>query len=600
MGFYRISSQLTDYILSRSTPSAAEKYFEQIVEAFERLAETGSLTWDRARLLESFHANPKLNISDEEMLSKLPGTEEKKVRELNNMYKVLGGMERSGQLNIRTRKVLERFLESAWRPWSEAETIPEPVVMRGRRKEPTVVPEIEEKEQIPFWERGEERLLEDIERKNKKAAEFIYELATHAGILERVPDFKERLIRLAERKFAWTTLLSFGVGLFKKAEPEELGLRWPEGEEEEEESPIEGLEPGDEDLIETATTKELENFIRYRPTGPNEEAMMELARRELKRRKEGWHGRTPPIRMAERKFAWTTLLSFGQGKPNLYFLIGPPAVGKSTWIKTNAAGATVANRDEEVIAAAKETGVGTYDDMFTRPPSDLLESSGLSVPPKEVVAAAAEGDEQARAQVDQFLSALPAIAENHKATADPATLQQFGDIVPFDFDTLKQVVVDFGVPVQYITPFEFGNIKSAEELVAQKFDEVRRQAVEGGGDIVIDMTNMNQASRDSHRKFLVAAKEGTDPGSADPQKVNDYYNQVAIVFAPEGGYSEDDKAKLKQVAHMRAEEIKAEGGAKTIPDQAYDRMFDSYEPPTDAEGFTQIEYVGIPSLGKLE
>jgi GTP-binding protein EngB required for normal cell division len=33
-----------------------------------------------------------------------------------------------------------------------------------------------------------------------------------------------------------------------------------------------------------------------------------------------------------------------QAKPKLYFLIGPPAVGKSTWINQNASDAAVCNR----------------------------------------------------------------------------------------------------------------------------------------------------------------------------------------------------------------------------------------------------------------
>lgn len=284
-------------------------------------------------------------------------------------------------------------------------------------------------------------------------------------------------------------------------------------------------------------------------------------------------------------------------KPKLYFLIGPPAVGKSTWITENASNAAVCNRDDEVIAAAKETGVGTYDDMFARPPSNLMQ--GLQVPSKEIVQAAENGDEQARLQVDEFLAKLPDIAEQYRQSASPEKLMQYGDVVPFDYNTLKTVLLTYGVPSQYVTPFEFENVNKANKLVGQKFDEVRKGAVEGGSDIVIDMTNLNKSSRDAHRKFIVAAKEGIDPGEADPTKINEYYDQIAVVFGSPEGYSDEDKDKLKQVARMRAEEIKAAGGAKTIPDAAYDRMFASFEGPDDSEGFVSIQYVGIPSLGKL-
>lgn len=290
---------------------------------------------------------------------------------------------------------------------------------------------------------------------------------------------------------------------------------------------------------------------------------------------------------------------YAVGKPRLYFLIGPPAVGKSTWITENAADAAICNRDDEVIAAAQETGVGTYDDMFARPPAQLMQDAGLQVPSKELMQAAEEGDEEARATVEQFINALPAIAEQYRQNADPAKLAQYGDVVPYDYNTLKTVILTYGVPPQYITPFSFQNVEKANKLVGEKFDAVRRGAVESEQDIVIDMTNLNKSSRDSHRKFIVAAKESINPGEADPNKVNEYYDQIAVVFASPEGYSDEEKEKLKQVAKMRAEEIKAAGGAKTIPDAAYDRMFASVEMPTDDEGFVDVQYVGIPSLGKL-
>lgn len=303
--------------------------------------------------------------------------------------------------------------------------------------------------------------------------------------------------------------------------------------------------------------------------------------------------------MGMRKLSWFANFFYrcAQAKPRLYFLIGPPAVGKSTWIQENAANAAICNRDDEVVAAAQETGVGTYDDMFERPPQDVI--AGLNTPDKETIMAAEAGDEQAKAQVEQFLAELPRRAEEYRQTADPSKLQQFGDVIPFDYDELKKVIVDYGVPAQYVTPFEFSNIRSANELVEEKFDAVRAGAVEGGGDIVIDMTNLNKSSRDSHRKFIVAAKEGIDPGEADPNKVNEYYEQVAVVFASPEGYSPEEREQLKQVAQMRAEEIKAAGGAKTIPATAYDRMFDQMEMPQDDEGFVDVQYVGIPSLGRL-
>lgn len=58
----------------------------------------------------------------------------------------------------------------------------------------------------------------------------------------------------------------------------------------------------------------------------------------------------------------------------IYILIGPPAVGKSTWVKNNLSSQDlhVINRDEIVEEVAEELGL-TYDDMFSVPGEDKKE-----------------------------------------------------------------------------------------------------------------------------------------------------------------------------------------------------------------------------------
>ena len=65
--------------------------------------------------------------------------------------------------------------------------------------------------------------------------------------------------------------------------------------------------------------------------------------------------------------------SFGDTK-KIYVLVGPPSVGKSTWIKNtfNQISPFVINRDDIVENVAKEYG-WTYDDMFVNPPTDSKE-----------------------------------------------------------------------------------------------------------------------------------------------------------------------------------------------------------------------------------
>lgn len=56
-------------------------------------------------------------------------------------------------------------------------------------------------------------------------------------------------------------------------------------------------------------------------------------------------------------------------KVNFYILIGPPAIGKSTFIKTMPEGTLVINRDDVVQQVASHYGL-TYDDLFILPPAE--------------------------------------------------------------------------------------------------------------------------------------------------------------------------------------------------------------------------------------
>ena len=61
-------------------------------------------------------------------------------------------------------------------------------------------------------------------------------------------------------------------------------------------------------------------------------------------------------------------------KKTIYVLVGPPSVGKSTWIKQTFSEVSpyVINRDELAEKVAEEYG-WTYDDMFMSPPADSTE-----------------------------------------------------------------------------------------------------------------------------------------------------------------------------------------------------------------------------------
>lgn len=279
-------------------------------------------------------------------------------------------------------------------------------------------------------------------------------------------------------------------------------------------------------------------------------------------------------------------------KPKLYFLIGPPAVGKSEWIKQNLTGdVAVVNRDEMVEKIAKESGVGTYDEMYTRPPKEITPDG---MPSKEKLQ-----DPSASDEVDAYVDKVRQAAESFNTNPDNSVaVKKYGKLVPFNKDAFETVIVKFGVKPQFIVPFEYEKIKRANDDVTSLLNLTRKESAKKGKSIAIDMVSMSRGERDQHRKFIVNAI--TDSSDGKPEDVNQYYDQIAIVFAPESGYTPEMIEQIKKRAAQRSEEIKSSGGSKTIPPAAYDRMFASYAEPTADEGFVSIKYVGVPSLQSLK
>ena len=283
-------------------------------------------------------------------------------------------------------------------------------------------------------------------------------------------------------------------------------------------------------------------------------------------------------------------------KPKLFFLIGPPAVGKSTWIQNNTdiiGDAAIVNRDDMVEQVASSTSIGTYDEMYVKAPMSIVPPG---MPEKDVMM-----DPESGESVDAYLETLKDAARDFNVNpANRDLVKKYGKLLPFDKNSLNMVIVKFGVPTRFIIPFEYSKIKKANDDVAALFDLTRKEAAESGRSIVFDMVNMTIEERNNHRKYLVAAIEGIEERAANPNDVNKYYDQVAVVFAPEQGYTDDVRDQIKRVAASRAEEIKQAGRSKTIPASAYDRWFSTYKPPTPEEGFTQVIQAGVPSLGLSE
>lgn len=195
----------------------------------------------------------------------------------------------------------------------------------------------------------------------------------------------------------------------------------------------------------------------------------------------------------------------------IYILIGPPSVGKSTWIKNNLSDKNpyIINRDDLVEKVAEEIGL-TYDDLFVTPPSG---------------------------------SNLGDVSDKYGTVVQSPTYMTWS---PLSYDKILDA-----------------NGKVAE-LFTQRVSDARNYET-----IIVDMTNMNSGSR----KSALNAIKGFE----------NEYKKIAVVFKFKG--SED---LIKQVAKKRAEEAKKIGKSKTIPDTAFDRMFQSYQEVTSDEGFDEV------------
>jgi hypothetical protein len=134
----------------------------------------------------------------------------------------------------------------------------------------------------------------------------------------------------------------------------------------------------------------------------------------------------------------------------IYVLVGPPSVGKSTWIANNfkAERPYVINRDDLAERVASEYD-WTYDDMFMTPPKD----------------------------------------------SEPGeTSEKYGQVVPSP------------KAVSQWSPLSYSKVVEANAKVANLFNDLVRGA-KGEDNIVVDMTNMNADSRKGALKAISGSED---------------------------------------------------------------------------------------------
>lgn len=125
----------------------------------------------------------------------------------------------------------------------------------------------------------------------------------------------------------------------------------------------------------------------------------------------------------------------------------------------------------------------------------------------------------------------------------------------------------------------FDKVFQANNEVQNLFNKRVSGAHPSGQDIIVDMTNMNSGAR----KRALKAIEGNEGD----------YTTVAVDFKFTGA-----EEIIKKMAAKRAEAAKRMGKSKTIPPQAFDRMFSSYQAPSKAEGFDEI--ISVDNIDNLK
>ena len=217
-----------------------------------------------------------------------------------------------------------------------------------------------------------------------------------------------------------------------------------------------------------------------------------------------------------------------QGAKKIFVLVGPPSVGKSTWIKNTFGDIDpyIINRD--VIAEKIAEGYGwTYDDMFVNP---------SVIPP--------DGEKEVEHE-DGTIEKKP--HHSKYGLVDPA----------------PSYMTWPGAPKQVYSKVMEANGKVHSDHMANF-----NAAKDSGQDIVVDMTNMDAAAR-GRALNAIKGREGE-------------YEKIAVDFkypSPE---------IVAAVAEKRNQEAKKHGKSKTIDLKLIKGMISRYEPPSMEEGFDEI------------
>jgi len=218
---------------------------------------------------------------------------------------------------------------------------------------------------------------------------------------------------------------------------------------------------------------------------------------------------------------WRQYLSEGvdMSRLSIYFLIGPPSVGKSHWLENEGPKYGIVN-----------PYIISMDDM-----TDMV------------------GDKHGFDYDDMFEKPLQPGQEGYK---EHQYSEKYGEMVdnPLTWKTWE--------------PKVWSKVSVAQVEAMNEHDRIVQAAGNSDRPVVVDMTNMNKASR----KRLI------NDINAPNRRL------VAVAF----GWDNDVEHLKKSAAKRAKERFDNSGRRKTIPPAAFDRMVAGYQPPDEDEGWEEI------------
>ena len=157
MSYKKVASQFSAFVKS-NYPNSSGKILQQVSTAIRDLESKGNPINPNAH---RFHST---DMTDEQVMSKLTGTGDIKAKHVNGMYGLLNHLASTGMVDGNTRKVIERFLTSAFQPIPEAPT-PPPAVRKREHK-----PEAFKINELPDTRMSrEDRLIDKIDNPKPSA-----------------------------------------------------------------------------------------------------------------------------------------------------------------------------------------------------------------------------------------------------------------------------------------------------------------------------------------------------------------------------------------------------------------------------------------------